>query len=169
VISAILQDVASCGRRHDLPADEQRFVMVAQPAYSGRWAATAARATARSPHHERCSFEGGRTGVKRRGFDLGQGRPDARCCRSSGRGRDRLEFAGAASAWKARASCAYTDVGEPWPTKWRPRHYARVIRRAAPPRGAANLKGSFPERAREPRQWSWRCRKPNPRPGGARC
>ncbi len=121
VISAILQDaLVTVGEMTYLP-EESRFALVvnrfcweAKPQEGGRFERI----------HSGLSFDGV-SGVKIRGFDPRETdrileilalrhEPGAILFDFSGDGALRLE--------SARILCRFEDIGEPWPTPWRPHH-----------------------------------------------
>jgi hypothetical protein len=122
VISAVLQDaLVAVGEMAYLPG-EQRFVLVAnrfrwEPPASGprqnferRWAGL--------------RFDGVR-GVQRRGFDPRDAeRLLVLLAIRAQPGFVYLDFAGGSSLRLEveRILCHLDDLGEPWPTRWRPRH-----------------------------------------------
>lgn len=122
VISAILQDaLVAVGEMAWLP-DEKRFVLVAN---RFRW----------EPPGEgpRKDFErrmtglrfDGVTGVRRRGFHpRDSDRLLALLAIRGEPGAIHLDFAGGSSIRLEveRILCHLDDLGEPWPTRWRPRH-----------------------------------------------
>jgi hypothetical protein len=122
VVSTILQDaLVPVGEMAYLP-DEKRFVLVAN---RFKWEApplSGGKLYERS--HIGIAFDDVE-GVKIRGFDRGdQDRilhvlavravPGAVVFDFSGNGSMRLEV--------GRILCHLEDIGEPWPTRWRPRH-----------------------------------------------
>jgi hypothetical protein len=122
VISAILQDaLVAVGEMVYLP-DEQRFVLVAN---RFRWEP--------ENHEPRRNFErtltglriDGVRGVQRRGFHPREAeRILALLAIRAEPGALRLDFAGGSSIRLdvERIVCHLDDFGEPWPTRWRPRH-----------------------------------------------
>lgn len=121
VLSAVLQDALVPVAEMAWVADERRFVLVAN---RFRW----------EPGEERGRpFERTLAGlcidhvtqVQRRGFSLTE--PDRilalLALRAEG-GSLYLEFAGGSSIRLEveRIACRLDDLGEPWPTRWQPRH-----------------------------------------------
>jgi hypothetical protein len=118
VVSAIFQDaLVAVGDMAYLP-DERRFVLVAN---RFRWEPGA--------EHGRRDFERTLTGlcieevtgVQRRGFRPSEGDRilELLAIRATA-GRLFLDFAGGLEVERIR--CRLDDLGEPWPTRWRPRH-----------------------------------------------
>jgi hypothetical protein len=129
VISAILQDsLVTIAEMAYLP-DEHRFVLVAN---RFRWEPEAVDATAKKPSGERvltglCIDDV--TAVSRRGFHPresdrilsllalrveGEAAPTALILEFAGGSSVRLEV--------GKLMCHLDDLGEPWPTKFRPKH-----------------------------------------------
>jgi hypothetical protein len=122
VISAILQDaLVAVGDIAFLP-DEKRFVLVAN-----RFRGEVPPAGPRQKPERRMSglrFDGV-TGVQRRGFTPREGeRLLVLLAIRAEAGRLYLDFAGGSSIRLEvdRILCHLDDLGEPWPTRWRPRH-----------------------------------------------
>jgi predicted TIM-barrel fold metal-dependent hydrolase len=122
VISAILQDaLVAVGEMAWLP-EERRFVLVAN-----RLRREAARAGARRELERRMAglrFDGVKS-VQRRGFTPRDGeRLLVLLAIQAGPGALYLEFAGGSSIRLEveRILCHLDDLGEPWPTRWQPRH-----------------------------------------------
>lgn len=122
VVSAILQDaLVAIGDMAYLP-EERRFVLVAN---RFRWEPPAAR--------PRRDFERRLSGlrvdhvreVQRRGFKLGERERllVLLALRREGQALY-LDFAGGSSIRLSidALGCHLDDIGEPWPTQWRPRH-----------------------------------------------
>jgi hypothetical protein len=127
VLSACLQDALVAVRDLAYLAEEERFIFVAN---RFRWE-TGLRPLLREEPHQRvlCVVTFGTvTAVAYRGFRRAD--EDRILCllaiRSEGgdRGAILLEFAGDAAIRleAARIECRAKDLGEPWPTPWRPRH-----------------------------------------------
>ena len=122
VISTVLQDALIPVSEMAYLPEERRFALVAN---RFRWEA---------PHDRpRDNFErrltglsiGGVTAVRRRGFRPGD--PDRILALLAVRrvaGSLQLDFAGGASIQLETAEilCHLDDLGEPWPTRWQPRH-----------------------------------------------
>jgi hypothetical protein len=122
VLSAVLQDALIPISEMAYLPEERRFVLVAN---RFRWEA---------PHDRpRDNFERRLTGlsidgvsvVRRRGFSLAE--PDrilALLAIRQVEGALQLEFAGGAAIRLETAEilCHLDDLGEPWPTRWQPRH-----------------------------------------------
>ncbi len=122
VISAILQDaLVAVGDIAFLP-EEKRFVLVAN-----RFRREAPPAGSPETLERRMSglrFDGV-TGVQRRGFTPREGeRLLVLLAIRAEAGRLYLDFAGGSSIRLEveRILCHLDDLGEPWPTRWRPRH-----------------------------------------------
>ena len=122
VISAILQDgLVAVGEMVWLP-EEKRFVLVAnrfrREAMTGR--------SRRKPERRMSGLRiDGVTAVQRRGFNPRDAdRLLVLLALRAGPGALYLDFAGGASIRLEveRVLCHLDDFGEPWPTKWRPRH-----------------------------------------------
>ncbi|HZB90352.1 MAG TPA: DUF2948 family protein [Stellaceae bacterium] len=122
VISAILQDaLVAVGEMAWLP-EERRFALVAN-----RLRREAPASGPRGAFERRLSglrFDGVNA-VRRRGFRLRD--PDRLLVLLAIRaeaGVIRLDFAGGSSVRLEveRILCHLDDLGEPWPTRWRPRH-----------------------------------------------
>lgn len=122
VISAILQDALIPVSEMAYLPEERRFAVVAN---RFRWE--------RSPAGSRRSGErrlaglsiGGVTAVQRRGFSLGErDRILVLLAIRQVEGALQLDFAGGASIRLEAAEivCHLDDLGEPWPTRWQPRH-----------------------------------------------
>ena len=126
VISAILQDaLVAVGEMVYLP-EEHQFVLVAN---RFRWEP---QQRAARKNHERVlsgfCIDGVKS-VKRRGFNP---REEERILSLLAIRTDSienptmllLEFAGGSSIWLevGRIMCHLDDLGEPWPTRWRPKH-----------------------------------------------
>ncbi|HYC14131.1 MAG TPA: DUF2948 family protein [Stellaceae bacterium] len=122
VLSAVLQDALIPISEMAYLPEEQRFALVAN---RFRWEAP--------PDRPRDNFErrltgfsvGGVTAVKRRGFSLAE--PDRilalLAIRQIGDALQ-LDFAGGAAIRLETGEilCHLDDLGEPWPTRWQPRH-----------------------------------------------
>jgi len=122
VLSAVLQDALIPISEMAYLPEERRFLLVAN---RFRWEA---------PHDRpRDNFErrltglsiGGVTAVKRRGFSLAE--PDRILALLAIRrveGALQLDFAGGAAIRLESGGilCHLDDLGEPWPTRWQPRH-----------------------------------------------
>ena len=122
VISAILQDgLVAVGEMVWLP-EEKRFVLVAnrfrREAMTGR--------SRRKPERRMAGLRiDGVTAVQRRGFNPRDAdRLLVLLALRAEPGALYLDFAGGASIRLEveRVLCHLDDFGEPWPTKWRPRH-----------------------------------------------
>ncbi|HWI27820.1 MAG TPA: DUF2948 family protein [Stellaceae bacterium] len=122
VISAILQDaLVAVGEMAFLP-EEKRFALVAnrflwEPPAGGPRQDFARRMTG-------LRFDGVRS-VRRRGFNLrDRDRLLVLLAIQAEAGGIRLDFAGGSSIRLEVESilCHLDDLGEPWPTRWRPRH-----------------------------------------------
>jgi len=122
VLSAVLQDALVAVGEMTYQPEERRFVLVAN---RFRWEPEAVA--------QRRSFErilaGLRidtvTAVQRRGFDPNdQDRLLALLALRAEGGALYLDFAGgsAISLDVERIECHLDDLGEPWPTRWQPRH-----------------------------------------------
>jgi hypothetical protein len=122
VISAILQDALVAVADIAYLPDEQRFVLVAN-----RVRREAPAAGPRPKLERRLSglrFDGV-TAVQRRGFTPREGeRLLVLLAIRAEAGRLFLDFAGGSSIRLEveRILCHLDDLGEPWPTRWRPRH-----------------------------------------------
>lgn len=124
VISAILQDALVTVAEMAYLPEESRFVLVAN---RFRW----------EPGETRKDFErtlsglciDGVTAVHRRGFNPREGDRILALLAIHPDSEDQpksliLEFAGGSSIWLevGRIMCHLDDLGEPWPTRWRPKH-----------------------------------------------
>jgi hypothetical protein len=122
IISAVLQDALVPVADMAFLADERRFVFVAN---RFRWE--------RAANGERPSLERTLAGicfedvtaVKKRGFALAE--RERLLPLLAGRTAEKsvlVEFAGGASVRleTPRIQCRIEDIGEPWPTQWRPCH-----------------------------------------------
>jgi hypothetical protein len=127
VLSACLQDALVAVRDLGYFADEKKFILIAN---RFRWE-SGLRPMAGEEGHQRvlCAVTFGTVaGVSYRGFR----RSDEKrilcllAIRSETAGGEAilLEFAGAAAIRLdvARVLCHARDLGEPWPTRWRPQH-----------------------------------------------
>ena len=122
VISAILQDALVAVSEMAWLPDEQRFVLVAN---RFRWEPTAGE-TRRNSERRMCGLRiDGVKSVQRRGFSPRQG--DRLLVLLAIRAAEEglfLDFAGGSSIRLEveRILCHLDDMGESWPTRWRPRH-----------------------------------------------
>jgi Protein of unknown function (DUF2948) len=129
VLSACLQDALIAVRDLGYLPDERNFVMVAN---RFRWE-SGATPSAGEERHQRvlCAVTFSTVaGVSYRGFRRGD-RDRILCLLAVRSGADsaggtpiHLEFAGAAAIRldTSRILCRAEDLGDPWPTPWRPRH-----------------------------------------------
>jgi Protein of unknown function (DUF2948) len=122
VLSAVLQDaLVPVGEMAFIPA-ERRFALVAN---RFRWepASAASRSGFERTFTGLCIDEVER--VQRRGFSpADRDRILVLLALRAEAGTIYLEFAGGSSIRVdvARIACRLDDLGEPWPTRWRPRH-----------------------------------------------
>jgi hypothetical protein len=129
VLSACLQDALVSVRDLAYDSEGRIFVLIAN---RFRWEADARRANPGGPANERVlcglafrdvagvSYRGFRRSDDERILSLLAIRPDD----AAGDGVILLEFSGGAAIRidAARIHCRAKDLGEPWPTSWRPRH-----------------------------------------------
>jgi hypothetical protein len=122
VLSTVLQDALVAIGEMVYLLEERRFVLVAN---RFRWEPDAADAKRRFQRVFAGLRVDGVTGVQRRGFDPRDGeRLLSLLALRAGGSSLFLDFAGGASVRLdvERILCHLEDLGEPWPTKWRPRH-----------------------------------------------
>ena len=129
VLSACLQDALVAVRDLGYFADQQSFIFVAN---RFRWESGLQPAAGEQSHQRvLCAVTFGAVGsVSYRGFRRSE-EDRILCllalrCETAGVGGETilLEFAGAAAIRLdvARVLCRARDIGEPWPTPWRPAH-----------------------------------------------
>ena len=124
VLSACLQDALVAVRDLGFFAEDERFILVAN---RFRWETGLRPLPGEEPHQRiLCVVTfSAVTGVAYRGFRRAD--EDRILCLLAIRSGDEailLEFAGAAAIRleASRIQCRAKDLGEPWPTRWRPRH-----------------------------------------------
>ncbi|HMK68842.1 MAG TPA: DUF2948 family protein [Stellaceae bacterium] len=122
VLSAVLQDALIPVSEMAYLPEEQRFALVAN---RFRWEAPPDRPRDNLERRLTGLSVGGVTAVKRRGFSLAE--PDRilalLAIRQIGDALQ-LDFAGGAAIRLETGEilCHLDDLGEPWPTRWQPRH-----------------------------------------------
>jgi hypothetical protein len=122
VLSAVLQDALIPVSEMAYLPEERRFVLVAN---RFRWEAPHDRPRDNLERRLTGVSVDGVTAVRRRGFSLAE--PDRILALLAIRrveGALQLEFAGGAAIRLETAEilCHLDDLGEPWPTRWQPRH-----------------------------------------------
>ena len=122
VLSAVLQDALIPISEMAYLPEERRFVLVAN---RFRWESPDGRPRVNFERRLTGLSIGGVTGVRRRGFSLAE--PDRILALLAIRrvgGALQLDFAGGAAIRLETGEilCHLDDLGEPWPTRWQPRH-----------------------------------------------
>jgi len=122
VISAVLQDALIPVSEMAYLPEERRFVVVAN---RFRWERSPAAPRRNGERRLAGLSISGVTAVRRRGFSLAE--PDRILVLLAIRqvaGALQLDFAGGASIRLETEEivCHLDDLGEPWPTRWQPRH-----------------------------------------------